>query len=274
MMRVAAGQAAPGQPVAEAAGAEGAGQGFLRLSGIHKQFADGTPNGTAALAGIDLAVARGEFISLLGPSGCGKSTLLRLIAGLDSPGAGEITWRSPPDSGDIGFVFQEPTLLPWATAERNVALPLQLAGVGRVARRERALAALAAMGLEGFAGHYPHTLSGGMKMRVAIARALVTAPPVLLLDEPFAALDEMTRHELNDDLQQLAAARGLTVIFVTHSVAEAVYLSQRIAVMSARPGQIRTLIPVDSPRPRVSEFRHQPAFSALCAEVSSALRMA
>ncbi len=253
-----------------AAAGEAAGQGLLRLSGIHKRFADGT----AALAGIDLAVARGEFISLLGPSGCGKSTLLRLIAGLDRPGAGAITWHTQPESGDIGFVFQDPTLLPWASAEHNVALPLRLAGIRRRVRHERACAALAAVGLEGFAGHYPHSLSGGMKMRVAIARALVTAPPVLLLDEPFAALDEMTRHELNDDLQQLAAARGLTVIFVTHSVAEAVYLSRRIAIMSARPGRISTLIPVDVPAPRAPEFRHQAAFGAICAEVSAALRAA
>lgn len=243
-------------------------QDWLRLNGIRRQF----PDGTAALAGVELAVARGEFLSLLGPSGCGKSTLLRLIAGLDVPSAGELIWRRPPEKGDIGFVFQEPTLLPWASAENNVALPLRLAGVGRAARRERALAALAAVGLAGFAGHYPHRLSGGMKMRVAIARALVTAPPILLLDEPFAALDEMTRHELNDDLQQLAMAQGLTVIFVTHSVAEAVYLSQRIAVMSARPGRITRMIPVDAPSPRAPEFRHQPAFGAICGEVSAALR--
>ena len=242
--------------------------GWLRLAGIRKQFDDGT----AALSGVELTVARGEFVSLLGPSGCGKSTLLRLIAGLDTPSAGQVIWQEPPKKGDIGFVFQEPTLLPWATAGQNVALPLRLAGHGAAARREQAGAALAAVGLEGFSRHYPHSLSGGMKMRVAIARALVTAPPVLLLDEPFAALDEMTRHELNDDLQQLAVNRGLTVIFVTHSVAEAVYLSRRIAIMSARPGRISKVIPVDFPAPRASGFRHQAEFGKLCAEVSTALR--
>ncbi len=195
---------------------------LLRLSGVSKTFA----NGTTALADVDLTILPGEFVSLLGPSGCGKSTLLKLIAGLVAPSLGEIDW--PQSSYDaqgspepaLGFVFQEPTLLPWRTAADNVHLPLLLAGVEKKDARQRVDDALAQVGLSAFADLHPRQLSGGMKMRVSIARALVTRPKILLMDEPFAALDEITRSKLNDELLELFTRQGLTVIFVTHSVYE------------------------------------------------------
>ncbi|WP_018700912.1 ABC transporter ATP-binding protein [Amorphus coralli] len=241
------------------------------LGGVTKRFS----NGTTAIADLDLAVRQGEFLSLLGPSGCGKSTVLRLVAGLIEPSAGTI--RRPDEQNadrDIGFVFQEPTLMPWASAFTNVWLPLRLRGVSKRAARDRVMEALDGVGLAAFAGSYPRELSGGMKMRVSIARALVTEPRLLLLDEPFAALDEITRFRLNNDLLELWGRFGFTVVFVTHSVFESVYLSSRIAVMAARPGRIIRTLTVDEPYPRTDAFRTTPHYGELCNETSAALLLA
>jgi len=220
---------------------------IVEVAGIGKTFR----NGTVALAGIDLRVAPGAFLSLLGPSGCGKSTLLRLIAGLAPPSEGRIA-LSGVATGKIGFVFQEPTLMPWASVWDNVYLPLRLMGVARAAAAPKIEATLAAVGLDAFAKTYPRELSGGMKMRVSIARALVTDPQLLLLDEPFAALDEITRFKLNEDLLALWQSQRWTVIFVTHSVFESVFLSNRIVVMTKRPGRIAAEMPIDLAYPRES----------------------
>jgi len=230
---------------------------------ISKRFA----NGTLALSDVELDVFEYQFLSLLGPSGCGKSTLLRLIAGLSEPSAGTISWQGHPS---LSFVFQEPTLMPWATALSNVMLPLRLAGVHRDERRERAAAALAQVGLAGFEKSYPRELSGGMKMRVSIARALVTRPKVLLMDEPFAALDEITRFKLNNDLLELWRREGFTVIFVTHSVFESAFLSQRIAVMAARPGRFIEEIMLEAPYPRTPEYRTSSQNNEYCRRASAA----
>ncbi len=241
---------------------------LLSLEGVGKVF--GT--GTRALEGIDLGVADGEFVSILGPSGCGKSTLLRLVAGLAPPSEGRIAWPSgPPPRGGIGFVFQDPTLMPWATVFDNVYLPLRLAGVRRAAARDEIEAALARVGLAGEARRHPRALSGGMRMRVSIARALVTRPRLLLLDEPFAALDEITRFRLNDDLMSLWREQGWTVLFVTHSVFESVFLSTRIVVMSANPGRIAADMAVPLHQPRAPELRTSAAFAEACRTVSDAL---
>ncbi len=216
----------------------------------------------------------------MGPSGCGKTTLLRIIAGLSEPSAGEcrlafdLAQRRGPAAARIGFVFQDPTLMPWATVLGNVVLPFRLAGRVGPAERERAAAELRAVGLAGFEEAYPRQLSGGMRMRVSIARALVTDPDLLLLDEPFAALDEITRMALNDDLLRLWESRRATVVFVTHSVFELVYLSTRIAVMSARPGRIVAELAVDLPQPRGRGLRTTPAYAAQCAAVSKHLGQA
>ncbi|MCC7425611.1 MAG: ABC transporter ATP-binding protein [Alphaproteobacteria bacterium] len=230
-------------------------------------------SGTEALLDVRLGVDRGEFLALLGPSGCGKSTLLRLLAGLDRPSAGAVHWDggAPPRPGEIGFVFQEPTLMPWATVADNVWLPLRLRGLSRAEAGPRVAAVLEQVGLEGFADAYPRQLSGGMKMRVSIARALVTRPRVLLLDEPFAALDELTRFRLNDDLLSLWRAEGMTILFVTHSVFEAVFLAQRVAIMSPRPGRIAASLPIALPEPRAGRLRTTAEFGAACATVSDAL---
>ena len=249
---------------------------LLRLAGISKTFA----NGTAALADVDLDIKPGEFVSLLGPSGCGKSTLLRLIAGLMAPSGGTIDWpQSTYDVAgvplpELGFVFQEPTLLPWRTVADNVYLPLQLAGVRRAEAEPRVREALARVGLSAFADAHPRQLSGGMKMRASIARALVTRPKILLMDEPFAALDEITRTRLNNDLLGLFAGDGLTVIFVTHSVYESVYLSSRIVVMSSRPGRVTAAIAIEAGYPRNEDFRTSAASNERCRLVSAALRHA
>jgi NitT/TauT family transport system ATP-binding protein len=244
---------------------------IVELDGVGKRFASGLD----ALDGIDLSVRRGEFLSLLGPSGCGKTTLLRIIAGLSEPTRGicRLTLGEPGKavpSGRIGFVFQDPTLMPWSTVAANVELPFRIARHVGGEERDRAAAALRAVGLAGFERAYPHQLSGGMRMRVSIARALVTDPELLLLDEPFAALDEITRFALNDDLLQLWETRRPTVLFVTHSVFESVYLSTRIAVMSARPGHIVADLPVALPHPREGT-RTTPAYAAMCETVSRAL---
>lgn len=243
----------------------------LRLDGVAKRYR----NGVVALDGIDLVVARAEFVSLLGPSGCGKSTLLRLLAGLARPSQGTISWPGAGASGpDLGLVPQEPTLMPWRRVFDNVRLPLQLDGQRRRHSAPAVMAALDAMGLSPAAQAFPRQLSGGMRMRVSIARALVGDPQVLLMDEPFAALDEVTRNRLNDDLLALAARRGLTILFVTHSVTEAVYLSSRVVVMQAGPGRIAADLPVALPSPRHEAMRLQPDYLAACAAVSAALRAA
>ncbi|MDE2335542.1 MAG: ABC transporter ATP-binding protein [Rhodospirillales bacterium] len=246
---------------------------LVRLEGAGKRF----DNGTVALAGLDLALRRGEFLSILGPSGCGKTTVLRLIAGLAQPSAGRVAWAEPAgrDGRDaLGFVFQEPTLLPWRTARGNVALPLILAGVARTEARARAETALAAVGLEG-AGHlFARQLSGGMRMRVSIARALVTRPALLLMDEPFAALDEITRERLNADLLRLWREQALTVAFVTHSVYESVFLSMRVVVMARAPGRVAEEITIAAPYPRTESFRAGADYAAACRQVSAALRRA
>jgi len=247
------------------------GASLVTLASIGRRFG----NGTQALAGVDLTIDQGEVLAILGASGCGKSTLLRIVAGLVPPSAGEIVWHNGrPAAGGLGFVFQDPTLMPWSDAADNVALPLRLRGAPHRARRAAAEAALAEVGLGGFARAYPRELSGGMRMRVSLARALVTTPSLLLMDEPFAALDEITRHRLNDDLLALHAARAATIVFVTHSVFESVYLAQRIVVMAARPGRIAAELVVDAPWPRPAGFRTSPAYAALCGEVSATLERA
>jgi NitT/TauT family transport system ATP-binding protein len=252
-----------------------AGRELVRLEHVGKAFA----NGVVALEGLDLSVGEHEFLSLLGPSGCGKSTALRLIAGLGAPSAGRIVWaaggeHAPRARRDIGFVFQEPTLMPWATAWSNVYLPLQLEGMSRRAATPKVEAALAMVGLSGFERAHPRELSGGMKMRVAIARALVTEPRILLMDEPFAALDEITRFRLNDDLLRLWQTHHWTVVFVTHSVYESVYLSNRIAVMAARPGRVVGEIRIDAAYPRGEAFRTSAPYNDYCRRVSAKLHEA
>jgi NitT/TauT family transport system ATP-binding protein len=243
----------------------------VRLDAVGKRY----DNGTLAVQGVDLRIAQGDFVSLLGPSGCGKSTLLRIIAGLIPASEGRIELNAGGHAtGDVGFVFQEPTLMPWATALRNVMLPLRLAGLARAEAEARAAAALASVGLAGFERAYPRALSGGMKMRVSIARGLVTRPRLLLMDEPFAALDEITRFRLNNDLLTLWEAERFTVIFVTHSVFESVFLSRRIVVMAPRPGRVASDLPVDQPYPRGEEFRTSNIYAAHCREVSHALSAA
>ena len=247
---------------------EEAGPPLVALRGVAKAF----PNGTLALADLDLEVRPGEFLSLLGPSGCGKSTALRLIAGLMRPSRGRIERNTGAD--EIGFVFQEPTLMPWANVRANVALPLRLKRVPRPEAEPRVAEALELVGLSGFAESYPRELSGGMRMRVSIARALVTRPHLLLMDEPFAALDEITRFRLNDDLLRLRSALRWTVVFVTHSVFESVYLSSRVLVVTARPGRIAAEIPIPVAYPRDEDFRTSPDYNAYCRRASQALRAA
>ena len=245
-------------------------QPLLRMERVDKVFgAD-----TVALRGMSLEVNQGDFVSLLGPSGCGKSTALRLIAGLVQPTAGRIVWDGAHRPGDFGVVFQEPTLMPWATVAQNVWLPFRLRGERYRDARERVLEALRLVGLAEFHAAYPRELSGGMKMRVAIARALVTSPRLILMDEPFAALDEITRFNLNADLLALKAQIGCTVVFVTHSVFESVFLSDRIVVMAARPGRATCELRIDAPYPRDEEFRTSSAYAAQCRAVSGALRAA
>jgi NitT/TauT family transport system ATP-binding protein len=247
---------------------------LVRLNSISKTFS----NGTLALSNMSLDVGRGEFLSLLGPSGCGKSTALRIIAGLGEPSSGTIEWPGAEhyDSAgkperEVAFVFQEPTLMPWATVADNVWLPLRLKGLSRGAARDEVHETLRMVGLESFANSYPRELSGGMKMRVSIARALITKPKLLLMDEPFAALDEITRFRLNNDLLELWQRFSWTVIFVTHSVFESVYLSERIVVMAARPGRVFKDLTVDAPYPRDEAFRTSSVYNDNCRTASAAL---
>ena len=254
--------------------APGSGRSVVSMDGVSKVFS----NGTVALTDMSVDVGPGEFVSLLGPSGCGKSTALRIIAGLGEPSAGTVSWplsrinaRGLPE-GDVGFVFQEPTLMPWQTVFGNVYLPLKLRGQSKSAVRKQVMDMLALVGLADFADAYPRELSGGMKMRVSIARALVTRPKLLLLDEPFAALDEITRQKLNDDVLMLWRQSGVTVIFVTHSVYESAYLSSRVLVMKARPGRVCADITLEPPRERDESFRISEKYRQTCELVSDALR--
>ncbi len=242
----------------------------LDMTNVTKTF-----NGdVVALRDMNLNVNSGDFISLLGPSGCGKSTALRLVAGLSTPSAGRITWAGGQSENDLGVVFQEPTLMPWATVAQNVWLPFRLKGKSYASVKDEVLEALRLVGLEKFLDAYPRELSGGMKMRVSIARAMVTKPRLILMDEPFAALDEITRFRLNNDLLTLKAKIGCTVIFVTHSVFESVFLSDRIVIMAARPGRVIREVSVDAPYPRDEEFRTSADYAALCREASKALQEA
>ncbi|WP_051661120.1 ABC transporter ATP-binding protein [Bosea sp. 117] len=244
---------------------------LLRFEGVGKTF----PNGVTALAGLDMEIRAGEFVSLLGPSGCGKSTALRLIAGLAEPTAGRLAWAPGTDARhSIGFVFQEPTLMPWANVFANVHLPLRLAGQSRRAAEPAIMEALELVGLAAFRDAYPRELSGGMKMRVSIARALVTRPRLLLMDEPFAALDEITRFKLNDDLLALWRRLGCTIVFVTHSVFESVFLSGRVLVFHPRPGSIAAELAIDPGQPRDEAFRTSPEYAALARRASQALASA
>jgi NitT/TauT family transport system ATP-binding protein len=247
---------------------------LLALHGVGKTFV----NGTQALADLNFEVRAGEFLSLLGPSGCGKSTALRIIAGLSAPSEGSVEWTISTRAGDrmsrIGFVFQEPTLMPWASVFDNVALPLVLKRMQRGTIAERVTPALDRVGLAKFAQVFPRELSGGMRMRVSIARALVTEPQLLLMDEPFAALDEITRFKLNNDLLHVWQATGTTVVFVTHSVFESVYLSSRILVMSPRPGRVAAELTIEAPYPRDQNFRTSAEYAAYCRRTSAALAQA
>ncbi len=240
---------------------------IVSLRNVGKTF----ERGTVALDRLELDVRDGEFVSLLGPSGCGKSTALRLIAGLSAPSAGTIEW--PAGRGKIGFVFQEPTLMPWATVATNVRLPLTLAHADAGAN-EAVTRWLDRVGLGDFAQNFPRELSGGMKMRSSIARAMVTEPHLLLMDEPFAALDEITRFKLNNELAMLWHELRRTVIFVTHSVFESVYLAQRIVVMTPRPGRVFADLKIDAPFPRDERFRTSADYAGYCRVVSEALAKA
>ena len=241
------------------------GSPVVSLRGVSKSYA----TGVQALADFDLVIRAGEFVSFLGPSGCGKSTALRIVAGLSAATTGRVEW--PNGEAPIGFVFQDPTLMPWATVEKNVALPLTLSG-----RADSTAVAdvLQHVGLHDFASSYPRELSGGMKMRASIARALVTGPDLLLMDEPFAALDEITRFKLNNELLGLWHESKRTVVFVTHSVFESVFLSQRIVLMTPRPGRVFTEIAIPAAYPRDENFRTSVEYADCCSQVGKALRAA
>jgi NitT/TauT family transport system ATP-binding protein len=240
---------------------------MLTIASVGRRF----PTGTEALRDVSLRLENGDFVALLGPSGCGKSTLLRLIAGLDQPDAGTLRWDAgaPPGPGEIGYVFQDATLLPWASAEENVWLPLRLRGITRDAAQTDIASVLDHVGLAGFRDARPAQLSGGMRMRVSIARALVTKPRLLLMDEPFAALDEFTRHRLQDDLLMLWREIGCTVVFVTHSIYEAAFLAHRIVLMTPRPGRIGR--EMTSTLAVGTGTRLDPAYAALVAAVTHAM---
>src|SRR5256886_5214478 len=247
----------------------------VKIEGLTKQFGRG---GTTALQGIDLAIEEREFVSLIGPSGCGKSTLLRIVGDLIQPTSGSVvvngkSARRARVDRDYGIVFQDPVLYDWRTVAKNIALPLEIARWDRRRRAERVKAMLELVELHGFGDHHPWQLSGGMQQRVSIARALSFDPALLLMDEPFGALDEMTRERLNIELLKIWAETGSTIVFVTHSIAEAVFLSTRVVVMSARPGRISNVIPVDLPQPRGDATREEPHFFELVTQVREALHM-
>jgi NitT/TauT family transport system ATP-binding protein len=236
----------------------------LAFTDVSKTF----PDGTFALGATTFDVAPGEFVTIVGPSGCGKSTLLRIASGLDTPSTGSVSV----DRASLGYVFQDATLLPWRTVRRNVELFAELEGVDKAERARRVAENVALVGLQGFEDKYPKQLSGGMRMRASLARALVMEPEVFLFDEPFGALDEITRERLNDELLGLFARKGFGALFITHSITEAVFLSTRVLVMSARPGRILRSFEVPFGYPRSHDLRFDPAFAELAGEVSHALR--
>ncbi len=249
----------------------------VRLAGVDKIFARGDGPVTAALEAIDLEIAAGEFISLIGPSGCGKSTLLRVIGDLTDPSAGDVVVNGKPArrarlDRDYGMVFQAPVLMDWRTVQGNVELPLEVMGWAPARRRERTREMLELVELADFVGHHPYQLSGGMQQRVAIARALAFEPAILLMDEPFGALDEMTRERMNSEVLRIWERTGTTIVFVTHSIPEAVFLSTRVVVMSPRPGRITRIVEVDLPRPRDEPTRESRRYFELITEVREALR--
>ena len=253
------------------------GQNVVRIAGVDKTFVRDGVIGTTALSGIDLDVVRGEFVSLIGPSGCGKSTLLRVIGDLIAPTAGSVTVNGKPAAQarrdrDYGMVFQAPVLFDWRTVEDNVKLPLELMGYDAARRTARAREMLDLVELGDFLNHHPYQLSGGMQQRVAIARALAFQPAILLMDEPFGALDEMSRERMNQEVLRIWEATGTTIVFVTHSIPEAVFLSSRVVVMSARPGRITDVIDIDLARPRVIATREEPRYFQLVTAVREALR--
>lgn len=248
---------------------------LLRMAQVEKTF----HGGVIALRNMNLTVNEGDFVSLLGPSGCGKSTALKLVTGLMQPTSGRIDWAGEDGAGekgagDLGVVFQEPTLMPWARVLDNVYLPFRIRGVPFAEVRDEVLEVLRLVGLEKFQRAFPRELSGGMKMRVSIARAMVTKPRLILMDEPFAALDEITRFKLNNDLLALREKIGCTVIFVTHSVFESVFLSDRVVVMAARPGRVIEELTVDAPYPRSEAFRTSAEYARYCRLASNALHRA
>ena len=249
----------------------------VQVAGVDKVFETSGGGRTNALEGIDLAIQAGEFISLIGPSGCGKSTLLRLIGDLTSPTSGTVTVNGKPArqarrDRDYGIVFQAPVLFDWRSVQANVALPLEVKGAAGAERDERVRSMLALVELTEFAKHYPYQLSGGMQQRVSIARALALEPSILLMDEPFGALDEMTRERLNAEVQRIWQQTGTTIVFVTHSIPEAVFLSSRVVVMSPRPGRIVRVIEIDLPRPRTDDTRETARYFELITEVRETLR--
>jgi len=243
---------------------------LVTLENVSKTY----PNGTIALEDVNLTIKAGEFISLLGPSGCGKSTVLRILADLGKVSQGNIYWAENHNKNDLAFVFQEAALMPWATVLENIRLPLKLSGVKNRTSRIQSGEVINLVGLEGFENVYPRQLSGGMKMRVSIARALVTQPRLILMDEPFAALDDITRTRLNEDLLRLWQQINCTVIFVTHNITEAVFLSQRIMVMKSRPGKIINEISIEAPYPRSEDFRTSRLCNQYCRDISDSLRAA
>lgn len=245
-------------------------QPVISLYDVNKVF----ENGTIALENLNLTVDRSEFISFVGPSGCGKSTLLRIIAGLSNASSGTLDWSDLSDRQNLAFVFQEPALMPWSTVRDNVKLPLKLARIPQKEADKTVDRTLQLVGLENFKRAYPRQLSGGMKMRVSIARALSTNPTMLLLDEPFGALDDITRNKLNDDLLQFWSQQRWTVLFVTHNIYEAVYLSNRVIIMAARPGRAIADIKIDVPSPRTEEFRRSFVYGEYCQQVADALSKA
>jgi len=252
-------------------------QPVVHLAGVDKVFARGDQPVTTALEGISLDIAQGEFVSLIGPSGCGKSTLLRIIGDLTGPTRGEVIVNGKPAEQarrdrDYGMVFQAPVLFEWRTVEDNVKLPLEVMGASAERRSQRAAEMLQLVELGEFLKHYPWQLSGGMQQRVAIARALAFEPAILLMDEPFGALDEMTRERMNSEVLRIWEQTGTTVVFVTHSIPEAVFLSSRVVVMSARPGRITDIVDVDLPRPRNEDTRESPRYFELVTAVREALR--